>query len=168
MAFEDACRIILTAAPDDEEPDVRHIEVTKSNISAVGYGRKLRIVTVPIEIEGEDVDVAKLVDEGRSNKSVRDLLDLKGQAGRPADKRGQATEVLTRLLVAAEGQSVNANDVKQRVAAEAKVSESTVWGVQRHERGEARRRRTRAAGRVRAGRRVAVVRQAGAPVGRAL
>jgi hypothetical protein len=53
---------------------VRHIELTKSAVGRTGYGRKFRIVEVPIEIEGEPVGVAKLVDEGRSNKFVQQLL----------------------------------------------------------------------------------------------
>ena len=56
---------MLTAARDDDDEDVRHIELTKSNISPTGYGRKFRIVGVPLEIDGEIFEIAKLVDEGR-------------------------------------------------------------------------------------------------------
>ena len=38
VAFEDACRLVLTAARDDEDEDVRHIELTKSNISRPATG----------------------------------------------------------------------------------------------------------------------------------
>jgi hypothetical protein len=127
VAFEDACRFVLTAAKDDEDPDVRHIEVTKSNVGPTGYGRKLRIVGVPVEIEGETEDVARLVDEGRSSKSVLELLTRKGKPGPDPEQRSSAKAALKEMLVAAAGNSVNAAEAKKRVAAEAGVSSKTVW-----------------------------------------
>ena len=99
VAFEDACRLILTAARDDDE-DVRHVELTKSNIGPTGYGRRLRIVGVPLEIDGETVDVAKLVDEGRSGKSVHALLSKRGAPGPEPEKRELARKLLVEALVA--------------------------------------------------------------------
>ena len=87
VGFEDACRLVLSAARDDEDEDVRHVELTKSNISATGYGRKYRIVGVPLDIDDEIVEVAKLVDEGRSGKSVQALLAIKGAPGPEPEKR---------------------------------------------------------------------------------
>src|SRR5204863_2868372 len=81
VAFEDACRFVLTAAKDDEDEDVRHVELTKSAVGRTGEGRKFRIVEVPIEIEGEALGVAKLVDEGRSAKSVQQLLQASARPG---------------------------------------------------------------------------------------
>ena len=60
VAFEDACRFVLTAAKDDEYEDVRHPELTKSAVGRMGEGRNFRIVEVPVEIEGETSGVAKL------------------------------------------------------------------------------------------------------------
>jgi len=127
VAFEDACRCVLKAAKDDEDEDVRHVEVTKSNIGPTGYGRKLRIVGVPLEIEGEKVKVAKLVDEGRSNKSVEALLMRKTTPGPEPEKRDLARGALVDLLVAAAGKSINAKETKAEVAKRADVSDQTVW-----------------------------------------
>jgi hypothetical protein len=127
VAFEDACRYVLTAARDDEDEDVRHVEVTKCNVGPTGYGRKLRIVEVPLEIEGETVGVAKLVDEGRSNKSVADLLAKTGKPGPEPEQRERAKAALIEILVAATGKAVNAGETKQRVATEVGVSAATVW-----------------------------------------
>jgi hypothetical protein len=127
VAFEDACRFVLTAARDDEDDDVRHIELTKANTGRTGYGRKLRIVEVPIAIEGETVNVAKLVDEGRSNKSVQDLLAKGTTRGPDPTKREGAERVLREVLIDAAGEEVNADETKQRVADEAGVSPVTVW-----------------------------------------
>jgi hypothetical protein len=127
VAFEDACRQVLTAARDDEDEDVRHVELTKSNIGPTGYGRRLRIVGVPLEIEGEVVDVAKLVDEGRSWKSVKTLLSKKGPPGPEPEKRELARELLVDALVAGGTDGVNADEAKRVVAEKAGVSAPTVW-----------------------------------------
>ncbi len=127
VAFEDACRFVLTAAKDDEDPDVRHIEVTKSNVGPTGYGRKLRIVGVPVTIDGETEEVARLVDEGRSNKSVLELLAKRGRPGPEPEQRGSAKAALVELLVEAAGASVNASEAKKQVAEAAGVSAKTVW-----------------------------------------
>jgi len=127
VAFEDACRFVLTAAKDDEDPDVRHIEVTKSNVGPTGYGRKLRIVGVPLEIEGETEEVARLVDEGRSSKSVLELLTKRSRPGPEPQQRDNAKAALVEILVEAAGASVNAAEAKQQAADKAGVSQKTVW-----------------------------------------
>jgi hypothetical protein len=127
VAFEDACRFVVTAAKDDEDPDLRHVELTKSVAGRTGYGRKLRIVEVPLEIQGETVKVAKLVDEGRSNKSVRELLTSRKTPGPDPTQREQAKIVLSEILIAAAGESVNADETKQRVIEETGVSASTAF-----------------------------------------
>jgi hypothetical protein len=127
VAFEDSCRQVLTAARDDDDDDVRHLELTKSNIGPTGYGRKLRIVGVPQEIDGEVVEVAKLVDEGRSYKRVHTLLARKEPPGPEPEKRKLARDVLVELLIAAGTSGVNADETKQAVAERADVSASTVW-----------------------------------------
>jgi hypothetical protein len=127
VAFEDACRFVLTAAKDDEDEDVRHVEVTKSNVGPTGFGRKLRIVGVPLELEGETVEVAKLVDEGRSSKSVPALLARRTTPGPEPEQRESAKTALVELLVAAAGQSVHAGETKKQVAGQTGVSTKTVW-----------------------------------------
>lgn len=127
VAFEDACRCVLTAARDDVEDDVRHVEVTKSNVGPTGYGRKLRIVETMIEIDGEQVGVAKVVDEGRSPKSVPVLLERSKRPGPDPTQRESARERLVEILSEYPGGSVNAGETKKQIAAELDVSESTVW-----------------------------------------
>jgi hypothetical protein len=127
VAFEDACRQVLTAARDDEDEDARHVELTKSNIGPTGYGRKVRIVGVPLEIDGEVVEVAKLVDEGRSWKSVHMLLAKRGSPGPEPEKRKLARDLLIDALVAGGTKGVNADETKRVVADKAGVSGATVW-----------------------------------------
>jgi hypothetical protein len=127
VAFEDACRQVLTAARDDDDEDVRHVELTKSNIGPTGYGRKLRIVGVPIEIEGEVVEVAKLVDEGRSWKHVHALLARREPPGPEPEKRKQARDLLVEVLIAAGVNGVNADEAKRIVSERVGVSAATVW-----------------------------------------
>jgi hypothetical protein len=127
VAFEDACRQVLTAARDDEDEDVRHLELTKSNIGRIGYGRKLRIVEVALEIEGDVVNVAKLVDEGRSGKSVHALLAKKGAPGPEPEKRELARTALCDALVEAGITGANADAMKRAVIEATGASPSTVW-----------------------------------------
>jgi hypothetical protein len=127
VAFEDACRQVLTAARDDDDDDLRHVELTKSNIGPTGYGRCLRIVGVPLEIDGEVVEVAKLVDEGRSWKSVNALLARKGTPGPEPEKRKLARDLLIEALIAGGTVGINADEAKSTVASKAGVSAVTVW-----------------------------------------
>jgi hypothetical protein len=127
VAFEDACRCVITAARDDEDEDVRHVELTKANVGPTGYGRTLRIVEVPIEIDGETVGVAKVVDEGRSAKSVPMLLQRKKRPGPAPTQRESAREKLVEVLTAVPGGSVNAGETKKAIAIEIGISEKTVW-----------------------------------------
>jgi hypothetical protein len=127
VAFEDACRQVLTAARDDDDEDVRHVELTKSNIGPTGYGRKLRIVSVPLDLDGEVVEVAKLVDEGRSWKSVHALLARRQPPGPEPDKRKLARDLVVDALVAGGTHGINADEAKRVVSDKAGVSEQTVW-----------------------------------------
>jgi AAA domain len=127
VAFEDACRQVLTAARDDDDEDVRHVQLTKSNIGPTGYGRRLRIVGVPLELDGEVVEVAKLVDEGRSWKSVPDLLAKRGSPGPEPEKRKVARDILVDALIAGGTDGINADEAKRVIAAKADVSPLTVW-----------------------------------------
>jgi AAA domain len=127
VAFEDACRQVLTGARDDEDEDVRHLELTKTNISRTGYGRKLRIVEVPVEIDGEMVNVAKLVDEGRSQRSVHELLDSAKRPGPEPIQRESVRALLSESLAAAEGAGLDAGELRKQVEAEAGVSQATIW-----------------------------------------
>lgn len=126
VAFEDACRQVLTVARDDEDEDVRHLELTKTNTGRSGYGRKLRIVEVPITIDGETVPMAKLVDEGRSGKSVAKLLAKQGGPGPDPMMRAVARRAISEMVKAAEGRGVSSAEIYELVMQQAGVSKATV------------------------------------------
>src|SRR5262249_39461898 len=96
-------------------------------IGPTGYGRRLRIVAVPLEIDGEVVEVAKLIDEGHSWKSVHALLSRKAPPGPEPEKRKHARDLLVDALVAGGTVGINADEAKRVVAEKAGVSAKTVW-----------------------------------------
>ena len=77
---------------------------------------------MPLEIDGETVEVAKLVDEGRSGKSVQRCSPGRGPPGPEPEKRELARELLIEALVAAGTDGCNADETKALVAEEAGVS----------------------------------------------
>ena len=165
VAFEDACRCVLTAARDDEDEDVRHVEVTKSNVGPTGYGRKLRIVEVPLEIDGETVDVAKLVDEGRSGKCVPKLLAAQGHAGAGSDAARGGPQGAVRAADRGRRRVGNADEAKRRVGEGGRrLRVDRLACLQRAE-GRRAGRRGAGQGRARDDSRVALAREAGAAAG---
>jgi DNA invertase Pin-like site-specific DNA recombinase len=82
---------------------------------------------VAIVIDGETVNVAKLVDEGRSGKSVLGLLGKRGTPGPEPEKRELARSALVEMLIAAGTEGVNANETKTSIADAIGVSQQTVW-----------------------------------------
>ena len=95
-AFTNTPRVGMAMAYDDEDPDVRVLEVVKSNIGPKGVGRNYRIRVV--EVDGLDEPVPMLVAEGAATKAVDDLI-AKTQRGKriPAE--------LVRELILAELQT---------------------------------------------------------------
>jgi hypothetical protein len=73
------------------------------------------------------VGVAKLVDEGRLAKSVQQLLQANSRPGPEPVQRDSARETLKEILVAAEGQPVNSETIKQQVKDATGVSHATTW-----------------------------------------
>jgi hypothetical protein len=71
-AFTNTPRVGLAMAHDDEDPDVRVLEVVKSNLGPENVGRNYRVRTVIVEGLQEPVPV--LVAEGAATKSVDDLI----------------------------------------------------------------------------------------------
>ena len=71
-AFTNTPRVGMAMAYDDEDPDLRVLEVIKSNISPKGVGRNYRIKTVAVD--GLDEPVPILVAEGAATKAVDDLI----------------------------------------------------------------------------------------------
>jgi AAA domain len=125
--WTDASRHVLMAAMDDEDPNVRHVEVSKTNIGTKGYGRAYRIeqklVTVWDPDEEREVGSLQpyLVDIGESSKSVDDLLGTR--------KRTEADlEIDPALLayLADLDEPVPSKHVDSMIASECGCSERTV------------------------------------------
>jgi hypothetical protein len=79
-AFTNTPRVGLAMAYDDEEPDVRVLEVIKSNLGPKGLGRNYRVKT--LLVGGLSEPVPLLVAEGAATKSVDDLLASKKEGKR--------------------------------------------------------------------------------------
>jgi AAA domain len=73
-SFTNVPRVGLAMAYDDEDPDLRVLEVVKSNIGPKGIGRNYRIRTV--EVDGLKEPVPALVAEGVASKAVDDLINV--------------------------------------------------------------------------------------------
>jgi hypothetical protein len=71
-AFTNTPRVALAMAYDDDDPDLRIVEVIKSNFGTKGVGRNYRVKTVPIA--GLNDPQPTLIREGASTKSVDDLI----------------------------------------------------------------------------------------------
>jgi hypothetical protein len=124
--WTDASRHVLMAAIDDEDDAVRHIQVTKTNLSKTGYGRAYRILTRAVRVYDTDTgewvedQIPYLADEGESGKSVDELL-----AGKPAEtKSAQARELILDILEADGEQESDGFDA--RVADETGLTAKTV------------------------------------------
>lgn len=79
-AFTNTPRIGLAMAYDDEDPDVRVVEVIKSNLGPKGVGRNYRVKAV--EVEGLTEPVPVLVAEGAATKAVDDLIAAQAKGKR--------------------------------------------------------------------------------------
>jgi AAA domain len=92
-AFTNTPRVGMAMAYDDEDPDLRVLEVVKSNVGPKGVGRNYRIKTV--EVAGLNEPVPILVAEGAATKAVDDLI--------AAQTRGKRVpSELVRALILAE------------------------------------------------------------------
>jgi hypothetical protein len=81
-AFTNTPRVALAMARDDEDDNLRVVEVVKSNIAGTGEGRNYRISTVAVEGLSEPVPV--LTPDGGATKSVDELLTVKRAKRVPA------------------------------------------------------------------------------------
>jgi AAA domain len=83
-AFTNTPRVALAMAHDDDDPDLRIVEVIKSNFGAKGTGRNYRVQLVTVDGLKEQVPV--LCAEGAASKCVDDLLVVTTQGKRvPAE-----------------------------------------------------------------------------------
>jgi hypothetical protein len=79
-AFTNTPRVAWAMAADDDDPDVRVVEVIKSNIGPKHVGRNYRVRVVPVD--GLDEPQPVLVRESAASKSVDDLLAVMRQGKR--------------------------------------------------------------------------------------
>ena len=91
-AFTNTPRVGLAMAYDDEDPDVRVVEVIKSNIGPKGVGRNYRLKTVAVDGLAEMLPL--LVAESAATKSVDELI--------AASRRGKRipSELMRELVLA--------------------------------------------------------------------
>jgi hypothetical protein len=124
--WTDASRHVLMAAVDDEDEDVRHVEVFKTNIGRRGYGQAFRILTKPVRVFDPDTDqwvseeIPYLADLGESGKNVEELLGAKP----PESKTAQARELILDILE--EDGEQESDTLDARVAKETGLAAGTV------------------------------------------
>lgn len=129
-AWVDAQRHTLLAAPDDEDADVRHVEVGKTNISTRGLGRQFRIETRDVEVRDRDTGemvlepIPYLVDEGVSTKDVERLLRPKKERSEEEAEGGGVDDTILNFLADA-GEPVESKEVDRAVSELAGVAERT-------------------------------------------
>jgi hypothetical protein len=93
-AFTNTPRVGLAMAQDDEDPDMRVIEVIKSNIGPRDVGRNYRIRA--IEVDGLSEPQPFLVADGAAVKAVDDLIAVQGR-GKRVDGEMLRTLILAEL-----------------------------------------------------------------------
>lgn len=116
-AWTDTPRAVVMIAPDDEDPDLRHIQVVAGNRARNGVAHAFRITEVMVD--GLTEPVTKAVELGASTKHVDDLL-----AAQPRPKSHDARELVLDILDAEGAQESDALDA--RIARETGLSAKTV------------------------------------------
>jgi hypothetical protein len=131
-AWDHASRHSLFMVPDDEDKNVRHVVVSKTNIGQLWYGRMLRFTEVPVPVLDRKLgmETTEMVGrlewlDGESTKSLPDLLrkQVGGTRGRPATERTAAKELLRGMLT---GEGEESSVIKAKIAAAVGCSEKTV------------------------------------------
>ena len=109
-AFTNTPRVGLAMAYDDEDPDVRVVEVIKSNIGPKGVGRNYRLKTVAVDGLAELLPL--LVAESAATKSVDELI--------AASRRGKRipSELMRELVLAELGTGEKSRQYLDDVAEE--------------------------------------------------
>lgn len=124
--WTDASRHVLMAAIDDEDDAVRHVQVSKTNLSKIGYGRAYRILTKGVRVYDPDVgdwvedQIPYLADLGDSRKSVEELL-----AGKTAETKTDLARDLILDILEAEGDQ-ESDTLDARVARETSLAAKTI------------------------------------------
>lgn len=118
-AWTDTPRAVVMIAVDDEDPQLRHIQVVAGNRSLNGAARQFRVDT--IEVPGLDEPITVAVDCGESTKSVDELLQTRKT---PDTRTAKARELLLDVLQEQGEQESDALDA--HVARETRLAARTV------------------------------------------
>jgi putative DNA primase/helicase len=121
-AWVDTPRAVVMLAADDEEPQVRHIQVVAGNRSLNGSAQAFRIDAV--DVAGLSEQITRAVPLGESAKSVDDLLATRD---RSETKSGRARELILEILESDGEQESDTLDA--RVAKETGLAAGTVKNV---------------------------------------
>jgi len=123
-AWVDTPRAVVMIAPDDLDPQVRHIQVVAGNRSLNGSAQAFRIE--PVDVPGLDEPITRAVELGESSKSVDELLELRKVSD---TKSGKARELLLDILDEEGAQESDALDA--HVAREIGLAARTVRDIRK-------------------------------------
>jgi AAA domain len=118
-AWVDVPRAVVMIAIDDEDPQIRHIQVVAGNRSLNGAAQAFRIDAVDVPGLTEPITVA--VDLGASTKSVDELL----AAGTVSSSKSQSARDLILEILENEGEQ-ESDALDARIAAETRITAKTV------------------------------------------
>jgi hypothetical protein len=121
-AWVDTPRAVVMIAVDDEDDDVRHIQVVAGNRSRNGAAQSFRIEAVTVAGLTEPITVATPL--GESTKSVDQLIGVVRTTTIPASKTTEARELILQILET-EGEQ-ESDTLDARVAKETALKASTV------------------------------------------
>jgi hypothetical protein len=121
-AWVDTPRAVVMIAVDDEDDDVRHIQVVAGNRSRNGAAQAFRIEAVNVAGLTEPITIATPM--GESAKSVDKLLGVVRTNTTPASKTNEARELILEILET-EGEQ-ESDTLDARVAKETSLKATTV------------------------------------------
>jgi putative DNA primase/helicase len=121
-AWVDTPRAVVMIAVDDEDSQLRHIQVVAGNRSLNGSAQAFRIEAV--DVPGLDEPITVAVDLGESGKSVDALLEIRNV---PDTKSGKARDLILDVLEERGEQESDALDA--HVAQQTGLSARTVRNV---------------------------------------
>jgi energy-coupling factor transporter ATP-binding protein EcfA2 len=126
VAWVDTPRAVVMVAVDDEDDDVRHVQVVAGNRLRSGTARSFRIEATTVE--GLAEPITKAVEHGESNKSVDDLL----AATRTADGTSRTADARELILSVLEREGDQESDaLDARIANETGLKARTVVNIRK-------------------------------------
>jgi hypothetical protein len=120
-AWIEVPRAVVGIAHDDEDKDVRHVQVIAGNRSATGGGVAFRVE--PVLLEGLTEPVTLAVPLGASTKDIDILLEHRRRAD--ASNSQKARDLILDLLEASPDLSMGSDELDRQVAMTASVQVET-------------------------------------------